>query len=201
MGTPVMTLTGSVKADLSVTATHIFDLATGTVPLRKTPSTTVSSSATMHTMDLIWQDANTIAGGAAAVDIDLAGALENYWGETAVFDRVHIVYVKNTTAGATAGNSVLRVGVDANPFPWFFTTPATDSIDLEAGDWVCSSTGGDAGWPVGAGATDVLQIANTDGVHAATYEIVIIGESTTSAATTTTTAAATTTTAGVTTTT
>ena len=204
-----MTLAGSVQAKLSVTATRIFDLATGTVPLNKTTSQTVSSAATTQTMDMLWQNATTLAAS-AGTDIDLndiaacAGIME-YWGEDetvrkALFDRVHVIYIKNTTTGAAAGESILSIGADALPFPWFFGTPATDTVLLEPGGFLLSSCGVDAGWAVGAEATDVLEITNTDGVNAASYEIVIIGESV-SSATTTTTAAPTTTTAAATTTT
>lgn len=205
-----MTLTGSVKSEISVSATREFDLASGRVPLRQTWTQDVSSAATSQTMDMIWQNSGTIAGGGAAVDIDLndvaaCGGIMEYWGEDntvrkAQFDRVHILAIRNTTEGALAGESVLRIGADAAPFPWFFTTPANDSIDIAPGGWVTTNAGVDAGWPVGAGATDILQIANTDAVNAATYDIMIIGESV-SSATTTTTAAPTTTTAAPTTTT
>ena len=205
-----MTLAGSVQAKLSVTATRIFDLSTGSVPLNETTSQTVSSAATSQTMDMLWENKTTIAGGGAAVDIDLndaavCGGIMEYWGEDdtvrkATFDRVHVIYIKNTTSGAAAGESVLTIGADAAPFPWFFGTPANDTVELSPGGFLLSSCGVDAGWAVGAGATDILQIANNDGANAATYEIVIIGESV-SSATTTTTAAATTTTAAATTTT
>ena len=116
-----MTLSGSIKSDISVTASHAFDLATGTVPLRNTQTKTVDSSATSITCDLIWQSSGTIAGGGAAVDIDLNDAvacqgLMEYWGEDGTarkvqFDRVHFIYIRNTTSGAAAGESVLVVGV------------------------------------------------------------------------------------------
>lgn len=214
MGAPRMTLLGTAKAELSVTATHLFDLVTGTAPLRKTITQTVSSAAATLTMDAIWQNANTIAGGGAAVDIDLndaaacAGIME-YWGVDdgvlkITFDRVYIIYIANVTTGAAAGESVITIGADAaQPFPWFFGTPATDTVEISPGGFVLSSCGVDAGWPVGGvAATDILQIANNDAVNAADYEIIIIGRTTQSVATTTTTAAATTTTtAGTTTTT
>ena len=205
-----MTLSGSWKSDISISATRAFDLATGTVPLRKTTTDTVDSSATSVTCDLIWQSTGTIAGGAAAVDIDLndaavCGGIMEYWGEDdtvrkAQFSRIHFIYIKNTTTGAAAGESVMRVGADAAPFPWFFATPAGDAADIAPGAWISSAAGVDAGWPVGAGATDILQIANNDGANAMTYEIIIVGESVSSASTTTT-AAPTTTTAAATTTT
>ena len=207
-----MTLAGSVQAKLSVTATRVFSgLATGTVPLNRTASQTVSSAATTQTMDMIWQNVTTIAGGGAAVDIDLndlaaCGGIMEYWGEDdtvrkAQYDRVHVLYIKNTTTGAAAGASVLRIGLDGLPFEWFLATPATDAVLLEPGGFILSSCGTDAGWAVTQGANDVLQIANLDGANAASYEIVIIGESVSSAMTTTTTVAPTTTTAAATTTT
>lgn len=213
MGAPRMTLLGTAKADLSVTATHLFDLVTGTAPLRKTTAQTVSSAAATMTMDAIWQNTNTIAGGGAAVDIDLndAGAcvgIMEYWGvdegvRKITFDRVYIIYIANVTTGAAAGESVITIGADAaQPFPWFFGTPATDTVEISPGGFLLTSCGVDAGWPVGGvGATDILQIANNDAVNAADYEIIIIGRTTQSVATTTTTAAATTTTAAATTTT
>ena len=208
-----MTLSGTVKSDISVTSTRAFNsgLVTGTVPLRNTQSGTVSSAATTVTCDLIWQSTGTIAGGGAAVDIDLNDAaaclgIMEYWNEDdgvrkAQFDRVHYLYVRNTTTGAAAGASIMRVGADAAPFPWFFVTPANDAIDIAPGGWTTTAAGTDVGWPVGAGATDILQIANNDAVNAMTYEIIIVGESVSSATTTTTTAAPTTTTAAATTTT
>lgn len=206
-----MTLSGSIKASVSITALRAFDLVTGNVPLKKTHTSTISSAATTVTCDMLWQSTGTIAGGGAAVDIDLndaaacAGIME-YWGEDdtvrkATYDRVHYIYVKNTTTGAAAGESVLRIGADAAPFPWFFTTPLTDAADLAPGAFVLSGAGVDAGWAVGAGATDILQLANADAVNDMTYEIIIVGESVSSATTTTTTAAPTTTTAAPTTTT
>lgn len=192
-----MTLSGSVKSDISVTASHQFDLVTGTVPLRNAQTGTVSSAATSVTCDLIWQSSGTIAGGGAAVDIDLNDAVAcsgimEYWGEddtsrNAQFDRVHGLYIRNTTTGAAAGASVLTVGADVGaPFPWFFGTAATDTIEISPGGFVTTWCGVDAGWSVGAGASDVLQIANNDAVNAMTYEIIVIGESQQSASTTTT---------------
>ena len=213
MGLARMTLTGSVKAEVSVTATHPFDLVTGSAPLRKSNTQTVSSAATTQTMDAIWQNATTIAGGGAAVDIDLADAaacagIMEYWGvddgvRKIVFDRVHAIYIANVTTGAAAGASVISVGADAaQPWPWFFGVPATSTVEISPGGFLLSSCGVDAGWPVGGLAlTDILQIANLDGANAADYEIIIIGETAESVLTTTTTAAATTTTAAATTTT
>ncbi len=212
-----MTLGGTVKAVLSVTATHVFDMATGTVPLSKTATMIVDSAATSLTTDLIWQNISTIAGGGANVDIDLndaaaAAGIMEFWGvddgvRKCQFSRVHSIYIKNTTTDAAAGESILVVGADAAPFPWFFGIPATDTIEIAPGGFILASSGVDTGWPVGAGATDILHIANDDEVNAVTYEIVVIGESiqsavtTTTAGPTTTTAAATTTTAAATTTT
>jgi len=205
-----MSLSGWWMSDISVSATRAFDLATGTVPLRNTQKKTVSSTATSVTCDLIWQHSATIAAG-VTVDIDLndaaaCGGIMEYWGEDATvrkvqFDRVHFLYIRNTTSGAAAGESSMRVGGDAAPFLWFFTA-GPDTADLAPGAMINSAAGVDAGWPVVQTTADILQLVNSDGVNALTYEIVIIGESVSSATTTTTTtAAATTTTAAPTTTT
>ena len=171
-----MTITGAIKSDISVVATNAFDLANGSVPLRNTQTQTTASASATVTCNLLWQDSGTIAGGAAAVDIDLDTSLEDYWGDAADFAKVYAIYIRNTTTGAGVGESIMTIGLDAAPFPWFFGTPATDNIKIEPGGFILSSCGVDAGWAVGAGATDVLQIANDDGLNAMDYEIVIIGK-------------------------
>ena len=190
-----MTLSGTVRSDISITSTRAFDsgLVTGTVPLRNTQTGIVSSAATSITCDMIWQSTGTIAGGGANVDIDLNDAaacngIMEYWNEDggvrkATFDRVHYLYIRNTTTDAAAGESILSVGGNANAFAWFFGTLATDTILISPGGWTSTACGVDAGWPVAQGATDILTLANTDAVNALTYEIIIVGESVSSAST------------------
>ena len=208
MGSAQMTLSGSVRAAASVTATKDFDLASGTVALSRNWSFTVDSSAAAQTSDLLWQDAGTL-GASAAVTIDLSGTgsgdPKDYWGDDARFDRAHTVLIKNTTAGAAAGESVLAVGggsdgTGTNAFRWLFGDDA-DTLEIPPGGFVAAAPGQDAGWNVTDSTGDILRLSNKDGSNAATYQVIVIGESVESAATTTTTAAATTTTAGATTTT
>ena len=134
------TLSGNVKSDISVTATHAYDLVTGTWPLRNTQTATISSAATSVTCDLIYQDSHSLAAG-ASYDYDLNAPLTDYTGATMAFDRVHFVYVRNTTTGAAAGESIINVGADAAPFPWFFGTPATDTVNINPGGWISSYCG------------------------------------------------------------
>ena len=171
-----MTITGAIKSDISIVATHAFDLVTGTAPLRNTQTQDTNSTAATITCDLMWQDTNTIAlGPGPAVDIVLDAGLTDYWGDAVVFDTIYAVYIRNTTVGASAGDSTMTIGLDAlTPWPWFFTTEATDNIVISPGGFILASCGVDAGWPVGAG--DILQIANDDAAHAMDYEIVIIGK-------------------------
>ncbi|MCD6404713.1 MAG: hypothetical protein J7M19_02685 [Planctomycetes bacterium] len=201
MGSTQMTLSGSVKAEASVTATKSFDLANGTVSLGKVFSFAVDSSAASKSSDLLWQDEGTLAAG-ATVTIDLAGTGTNdpkdYWGDDALFDRVHAVLISNTTAQAGAGQSVIEVGggsdgAGTNAFDWFFGDSA-DTVEVSPGGFAAAVQGQDVGWTVTSGTADVLRLENKDASNQATYRIIVIGESVASAATTTTTAATTTTT-------
>lgn len=201
MGSAQMTLRGSVKAEVSVTATRSFDLATGAVNLARNFQFTVDSEAASATSDLLWQDEGTLAA-AASVTIDLdgtgSGDPKDYFGGDARFDRVHAVLIRNTTKDAGAGESVIEVGggsdgAGTSAFAWFFGDSA-DTAEVAPGGFLAAAEGQDGGWSVADGSADILRLENSDASNAADYQIIVIGESTGSAATTTTTAGATTTT-------
>ena len=196
MGSPQMTLSGNVRAAMSVTALKNFDMATGSVALSSNWSLTVDSAAAGMTSDVLWQSDGTLAASASTT-IDLAGTAagdpKDYWGADAEFDRVHAVLVKNTTAAAAPGESIIEVGggsdgAGTSAFVWLFGG-AADTLKLAPGGFVVSSHGQDGGWGVTDSSADVLRLVNLDASNAATYEIVVIGESPTSASTTTTTSA------------
>ena len=106
MGSPQMTLSGNVRAAMSVTALKDFDMASGSVALSSNWSLTVDSAPAGMTSDVLWQGQGTLAASAVTT-IDLAGTgagdPKDYWGADAEFDRVHAVLVKNTTAAAAPG--------------------------------------------------------------------------------------------------
>ena len=170
-----MTLSGSIRADLSVNATNAFDLANGSVPLRNTQTQSIDSTAGTITCNLLYQVEGTLIANATD-NIDLDSVLYDYWHGALDYDEVYAIYFRNTTVGATAGNSVIAIGANATPFPWCFGNPAACIINVAPGGFILSNCGVDAGWAVGAGATDILDIDNTDGANSATYELIIIGK-------------------------
>ena len=170
-----MTLSGAIRADLSLNATNAFDLANGSVPLRNTQTQTISSTAATVTCNLIYQVEGTLIANATD-NIDLDSVLFDYWGDALDYDEVYAIYFRNTTTGAGAGESIIAIGANGTPFPWFFGNPIACIINVEPGGFVLSSAGVDAGWACGAGATDILDIDNTDGANSATYELIIIGK-------------------------
>ena len=187
-----MPLRGTVKMEMNAVATEEFALATGTVPLRRVLTYAIDSTAAEITSDVIYQNAGEIAAG-ATLELDLSGTLTDYWGETIELDRVHALYVRNATVDADEGDSEIQVGGGLNCFVWWYADPS-DVIEIQAGGALTAIQGEDAGWPVVAGTGDMLRLENLDSVNAASYEIVIIGESEASAATTTSTEPPTTTT-------
>lgn len=197
MASAQMTLSGAIRASASITAVNDFDMASGTVALSRNWGFTVDSSATAKTSDLIWQQEGAIAAS-GAVTVDLAGSApddpKDYWGDDARFDRVHAVLVKNVTAGAGEGESVLEIGggsdgAGANAFGWFFGA-AADTLEVAPGGVLLAAHGQDSGWAVADSSADILRLSNLDATKGLAYQIVIIGESEQSGATTTTTAGA-----------
>lgn len=120
--------------------------------------------------DLIYSRRHTIAGG-ANLDLDLSGALENDLGDPVVFAKV-----KGFMAIHRAGASPLVIGnAAATPFVGWFGG-AVHTEELPVGGFVARGRSDLAAWAVGAGASDLLRLANGGG-GPVDVDIVIVGTS------------------------
>ncbi len=121
--------------------------------------------------DRLFSDTRTLAASANE-DLDLAGALADAIGGTAVFARIKGLYI----AAASGNTNNVIVGAAASN-AWATLLGATHTITLRPGAWIMLGTGAtDAtGYTVTAGTGDLLRIANSAGSTTVTYDIAVIG--------------------------
>lgn len=105
------------------------------------------------------------------VDIDLAGALVNDFGDTLTFARIDAIIVQ---PAATNTNNVVVGGAASNQFVGPFGA-ATHTIAVRPGGAFAIMDGVGAGWTVTAGTGDLLRLANSGAGTSVTVDITIIG--------------------------
>lgn len=129
-------------------------------------SQSLSDGITAGKANVPWRDDRQIAS-AGNESLDFAGSLVDALGNPAVFAKIKLLALKAKSTNTTD----LTVGNGTNPFVGPLVD-ATKGVILKPGDvqiWYSA-----AGWAVGAGASDVLKLANGSGA-AADYEIFAIG--------------------------
>lgn len=130
----------------------------------------VSGTATGQA-DVAWGKSATLSASANE-DLDLAGALSGALGGSAVFVKVKAIQV---TADEGNTNNVVVGGAAATQFVGGFGA-ATHTFAVPPGG-TFMVTAPAAGWTVGAGASDLLRIANSGAGSSVTYKILVIGTS------------------------
>ena len=125
--------------------------------------------------NLVVEKSGTIAAS-ASTNIDLAGSLTDIFGMTVTLAKIKGLIVENTSDDlSTPTDAILHVGAGATPFLGPIVA-ATDKVEVEAGGFVAFGTKSEDGWPVAAGASDILMITNIDGVDQAQYRVTVVGE-------------------------
>lgn len=113
----------------------------------------------------------TLAGGASE-NLDLAGSLTNFFGETITFARIKAISIELLTT--TTSTSIEVGGAAANQFVGPFGA-ANDTVEVLNGGALAMFSAGATGWTVTAGTGDQLKILNNDGANTATYRITLYG--------------------------
>lgn len=164
-----MAVTGRVETSLqaNVSRTNALSSPSDVINLNVRKAFTDGDAADKVSKE--WHDQRTLTQNTAE-DLDLSGSLENALGDACVFTKVRAIFIRNNSAAST-----LKVGGDANSLPLFGA--AADYLIIKPGGSLlleCISLA--AGYAVGAGATDILQIQH-GGENAAdlTYDIGILG--------------------------
>ena len=123
--------------------------------------------------DLLFTDQRTIAASGSE-DLDLAGVLADALSATLTFARVKGLYI-----AAAAGNTNNVVVGAASSNAWATLLNAAGTVALRPGASLLVAAGvADAtGYAVTAGTGDLLQVANSGGGTAVTYDIIVVGAS------------------------
>lgn len=166
-----MALASKLALNVVANLTSALDLADASVPLTKLYRTVLTTGTGAGMADLVFHDQRTLAASATE-DLDLAGVLASPLGTTLTFARVKGLIVN---ALSTNTNNVV-VGA-ASATQWATLLNSTGTVTLRPGATFAAFAGeADAtGYAVGAGATDLLKVANSGAGTSVSYQIIVIG--------------------------
>ena len=154
------------------TMNESLDLKSRSAALAFSRSLALTNGVGASQVDKVWDDIRTIAPSSND-DLDLAGVLVDAFGATATFVKVKGIFV---AADAANVNNVVVGAAAATQFVGPFGA-ATHTVAVAPGGWFGICRGDATGWSVGAGASDLLRIANSGAGTSVTYSIVILGTS------------------------
>lgn len=154
------------------TLTKAFDLKSSVAALYFPRGFSLDNGTGAGQADKMWDDTRTIAASGTD-DLDLAGVLTDAFGDVTTFVKVKGIFV----AAASGNTNTVVVGAAAatqfvGPFG-----AATHTAHVRPGGFLAFACSDATGWAVGAGATDLLRVANGGAGTTVTYDIVIIGTS------------------------
>jgi len=164
------TINGKVGVDVVVVTTKGLDLTSAIDTLALKTAINITHGTGADQADLIWHDTRTI-NAATNDDLDLAGVLQDAFGNVLTFARVKLLYVYNKSTDMT-----LTIGPAASNG---FSTPfggTTPSVNIKPGGIFLLIAPGATAYAVTAGTADQLRIGNAGG-SATTYDIAILGAS------------------------
>jgi hypothetical protein len=168
-----MPLSGTF-AGLSVITTLIagLDLATQQSALNFTRGFPLDSGTGANQADKVFSDTRTIAPSGTD-DLDLAGTLLDAFGVVLTFVKVKVIAV---AASSLNTNNVVIGNAAATQFLGPFGA-ATHTISVAPNGLALFARADATGWPVGAGASDLLRFTNSAAGTPVTYDVVLIGTS------------------------
>lgn len=163
-----MSVTTRGNLNLKATQVKVGDHAQGSFPAELGVVLNMDDGTAANQSDLVFSDERTTAGND---DLDLAGVLTDFYGSTLTFARVKCILIK-----ADSGNGVnLHVGGATSAVGIF--ADATDELVVRPGGAAMVFAPDATAYAIGAGTTDVLRVAPSDGATSVTYDIMVIGAS------------------------
>lgn len=160
---------GSIGVSIDLTQTGTGDL--GNPKMRATVSKALSlieGTDATNKANILFSDRRTL-NASANEDIDLAGVLTDAFGATITAAEIVAIFV-SAAAGNTNNVNITRPASTGFVGPFL---AASDGVNVKPGEWQLFVS--QSGWAVGAGATDLLNIANSAGTSSVTYDIIIVG--------------------------
>jgi hypothetical protein len=147
------------------------DLVTVGAPLVKQDVYPLANGTGASQADRMFSDTRTL-GASANEDLDLAGSLVDAFGAVLTFVKVKALKIK---ASAANTNNVVVKPAAATGWLGPFNLAASSIAIPPGGEFMVLAPVN--GWAVGAGATDLLNVANSAAGTSVTYDIVIVGTS------------------------
>jgi len=170
-----MPLSSALSLNVTANQTLATDLG-GPIafPLTKGYSVSLATGTAAGQADLLYQDTNTLTAS-ATLDVDLAGVLTTpVGGGVVTFARIKALVV---AAAALNTNNVVVGGAAATQFIGPFGA-ATHTIAVRPGEFkvlIACGAADAVGYPVVAGTSDFLRIANGAAGTSVTYDLIVIG--------------------------
>lgn len=164
-----MGLSAKLKAAIEYRLTGAPDLGSAEAKYAGAAAVDFADGAGDFQASKVFSDTRTLAASASE-DLDLAGSLVNPLGVAVVFATIKAILIK-AAVGNT--NNVVVGGAAATQFVGPFGA-ATHTIAIPPGGQFMI-TAPKTGWAVGAGASDLLKLANSGAGTGVTFDIVVIG--------------------------
>lgn len=163
-----------ISLSLSATANNQFDLNRATAPLAYARAFGWTTGAAINQADRAFADTRTIAASGTD-DLDLTGtALQDILSANLALVRVKLIWIYAYSANT---NNVVVGNAAATQFVGPFGA-AAHTVALPPNGTFLITAPTAAGWAVGAGASDLLRVANSGAGTSVTYDVVILGSST-----------------------
>lgn len=160
-------LTSQITAIIAGTMTDDLDLSDPEDALSYTVTDSMANGTAAEQANERWHDRRTLA--ATSENLDLAGGLTNWKGETITFTKIKTIFIYNRAP--TTGYNLTVGAAGAAPFVnWVGGATHTMIIGPEGFDFRHSPIDG---YAVTAGTGDILKIDS--GANAITYDIILIG--------------------------
>lgn len=170
-----MTLAAVVTVAASANVTDTLNLGDAAANLATQFGVSLTDGASAGQANVAFWDKRTLSASGSQT-LDLAGSLQDPFGNTITFARVKVLIV---SADAANTNNVLVGGADSDAVTSLFGD-ATDVAVVRPGAtlaWVAGSADA-TGYVVTATTADLLQVANSSSGTSVTYSVVIIGAAT-----------------------
>lgn len=166
------TLTANVNAEISWNFQNALDVSTTKDIDRLKLELGLAAGTGNSQIDEMYHDQRVVTASTPNDDLDLVGVLENVFGRTINFSRVHALLIQNTST--TSGDDLLVGAAASNPWVAPFNGDVNAVVKVGPNSQLVLANNVD-GFVVTGGSADVLRIAHDGGAADITYNIALIG--------------------------
>lgn len=170
-----MALTTKISLSVIATLTKALDLPTNTSPLAYPVIYDWDSGTGLDQADKVYQDHFSISASSEQL-YDLAGSLEDAFGDVLTFARVKALYISADTGNTNdvmVGNAAAN-GWGGTGTPW---NAVTNANRIRPGGSLLLVANSATAYPVTAGSADILRIFNSGAGTSVDGDLIIIGAS------------------------